>query len=236
MDRVGLLEDHERMAQLVRKALADAGIEVDVYGSIAHAADGFMRFPYAVLVIDRGLPDGDGLDLLRRLRTKGVVTPCLMLTALDALHDRVAGLEAGADDYLPKPFSMEELVARIRALMRRPPQLQDLAPAYMGLQVFPEAGCMKNGKESVSLGPSELQMMLSLVRSSGRPVRRTALEMAAWGLQEAVTPNALDVALHRLRRKLAAIDARVEIANVRGVGFALHRTSPEASRETSNAA
>ncbi|SFD26459.1 response regulator transcription factor [Collimonas sp. OK412] len=221
MNRIGLLEDHERMAQLIRQAMAGVGIEVDIYGRIDHAADGFTRIPYAALVIDRGLPDGDGLDLVRKLRAKGVLAPCLMLTALDALHDRVAGLEAGADDYLPKPFSMEELVARVRALMRRPPQLQSLVPAYLGLQVLPETSCMRNGDDSVSLAPSELQLMLSLVRAGGQPVRRTALEMAAWGVGDAVTPNALDVALHRLRRKLLAIDSTVEIANVRAYGFAL---------------
>ncbi|HWW06828.1 response regulator transcription factor [Collimonas sp.] len=228
MNRVGLLEDHERMAHLIRVALAAAGIEVDIYGRIDHAADGFANVPYAVLVIDRGLPDGDGLDLLRRLRAKGVLAPCLMLTALDALHDRVTGLEAGADDYLPKPFSMEELVARIRALMRRPPQLQSLVPEYLDVQVFPESSCMRSGADTVSLAPSELQLMLSLVRAGGQPVRRTALEMAAWGIGDAVTPNALDVALHRLRRKLLAIDSGVEIANIRGYGFALHE-APDAA-------
>ncbi|MGB7196057.1 MAG: response regulator transcription factor [Collimonas pratensis] len=221
MNRIGLLEDHERIAQLIRQAMAGVGIEVDIYGRIDHAVDGFTRIPYAALVIDRGLPDGDGLDLLRKLRAKGVLTPCLMLTALDALHDRVVGLEAGADDYLPKPFSMEELVARVRALMRRPPQLQSLVPAYLSLQVSPELSSMRSGEDSVSLAPSELQVMLSLVRAGGQPVRRTALEMAAWGVGDAVTPNALDVALHRLRRKLQAIDSAVEIANVRAYGFAL---------------
>lgn len=221
MNRIGLLEDHERMASMIRQALGSAGIEVDVYGRIDHAADGFARIPYTALIIDRGLPDGDGLDLLRALRAKGVVAPCLMLTALDALRDRVAGLEAGADDYLAKPFSMEELVARMRALIRRPPQLQSLTPAYLDLRVIPDSSCMQSGMDSVSLAPSELQVMLSLVKAGGQPVRRTALEMAAWGLGEAVTPNALDVALHRLRRKLLAIDTAIEIANVRGYGFAL---------------
>jgi len=225
MNRIGLLEDQERMALMIRQALAGAGIEVDIYGRIDHAADGFTRVPYTALIIDRGLPDGDGLDLLRTLRAKGVVAPCLMLTALDALHDRVAGLEAGADDYLPKPFSMEELVARMRALIRRPPLLQSLTPEYLDLQVIPETSCMQSGADSVSLAPSELQVMLSLVRAGGRPVRRTALEMAAWGLGDAVTPNALDVALHRLRRKMLAIDSSIEIANVRGYGFALQKMS-----------
>jgi DNA-binding response OmpR family regulator len=144
-----------------------------------------------------------------------------MLTARDALHDRVAGLEAGADDYLPKPFSMDEMVARVRALMRRPAQLQSLSPEFAGLRIEPDAGCMRQGEESVSLAAAEMQLMLALVRAAGKSVRRTALEAAAWGLSEPVTPNALDVALHRLRRKLAAIESPLQISNIRGHGYAL---------------
>lgn len=221
MNRIALLEDHERMAALIVKALAAAGIETDVYSTIAQAAAGFAQVAYPVLVLDRNLPDGDGLDLVRQLRARAILTPCLMLTARDALHDRVSGLEAGADDYLPKPFSMEEMVARVRALMRRPAQWQSLAPEFAGLRVDPEAGCMHHLHDSVSLAATEMQLMLTLVRAAGKTVRRSALEAAAWGASEAVTPNALDVALHRLRRKLLAIDSTLQIANVRGHGYAL---------------
>ena len=221
MNRIALLEDHERMAALIAKALAAAGIETDIYATIAHAAAGCTQMAYPVLVLDRNVPDGDGLDLVRQLRARGVLTPCLMLTARDALHDRMAGLEAGADDYLPKPFSMEEMVARVRALMRRPAQLQSLSPEFAGLRIEPDAACMRQGDESVSLAAAELQLMLALVRAAGKSVRRTALEAAAWGLSEPVTPNALDVALHRLRRKLAAIESPLQISNIRGHGYAL---------------
>jgi two-component system response regulator QseB len=228
MSRIALVEDHERIAALIVKAMAGAGIEVDVYDRIAHAGLAVTQLQYAALIIDRGLPDGDGLDFLRQLRRQSNLTPCLMLTARDAIHDRIDGLEAGADDYLPKPFSVEELVARTRALMRRPPLVQSLNPSYAGLEVVPQAGVMCRGEETVSLAPAELQLILSLVNASGRTVRRSALELAGWGLGEAVTPNALDVALHRLRRKLAAIDAGLEIVNLRGHGYAL-QASDEAS-------
>ena len=221
MNRVVLVEDHARLAALVGKALSAAGIEVDSFERIEPAWHALSEAGYAALIVDRGLPDGDGLDLVRRLRAAGHRLPCLMLTARDALHDRVTGLEAGADDYLAKPFAMEELVARVRALMRRPAELQSLAPVFGDLQLRPEAGCMHCAGESVTLPPAELQIMLSLVRAAGQTVRRTAMERAAWGLDEAVTPNALDVALHRLRKKLPAIGSTLEIVNVRGHGYAL---------------
>ncbi|MBP0599679.1 response regulator transcription factor [Herbaspirillum sp. LeCh32-8] len=221
MNRIALLEDHERMAALVAKALAAAGIETDVYASISQATIGLEQIRYPALVVDRNLPDGDGLELVRKLRARRIDTPCLMLTARDALHDRISGLEAGADDYLPKPFSMEELVARVRALMRRAPHQQSLAPEHGDVRIDPVESRMACGEESISLSPAELQLMLVMVRAGGAMVRRTALEAAAWGIGEPVTPNALDVALHRLRRKLNGIDSRLQIANQRGLGYAL---------------
>jgi len=229
MSRIALIEDHERLAALVRKALAAAGIEADTFGR-ADAAWAALRAAnaeasYDALIVDRGLPDGDGLGLVRKLREAGRRTPCLMLTARDALHDRIDGLESGADDYLAKPFPMEELVARVRALLRRPAQLQSLAPTFGDLQVLPESGSLRCGSESITLAPAELQIMLSLVRAGGQTVRRAALEASAWGLAEAVTPNALDVALHRLRKKLQAIDSVLQIVNTRGHGYALQHVA-----------
>jgi len=221
MNRVALVEDHQRLAALLVKALLNAGIETDVFDQMEPASLAASNYAYAVLIVDRGLPDGDGLDLVRRLRAAAIRTPCLMLTARDALHDRVEGLESGADDYLTKPFSMEEFVARVRALMRRPPELQSLTPEFGDIQLRPEEGCMTCGPETVTLAPAELQIMVVLIRAGGTTVRRSALEVAAWGLGEAVTPNALDVAMHRLKRKLAAINSALQIVNARGYGYAL---------------
>jgi len=221
MNRIALVEDHERLSTLVRKALAGAGIEVDVFDRIASARHAIADARYGAIVVDRGLPDGDGLSLVRRLRADGNVTPCLMLTARDAVHDRVEGLEAGADDYLAKPFSMEELAARVRALLRRPAAMQSLTPSFGDVRLAPDQGTMSCGAETVTLPSAELQIMLCLVKAEGLVVRRGALEAAAWGLTEAVTPNALDVALHRLRKKLLAIDSTLQVLNVRGHGYAL---------------
>lgn len=221
MNRIALVEDHERMALLISKACLAAGIEVEIFGNISSARAAVRQLTYSALVVDRGLPDGDGLDFVRQLRTNGNLTPCLVLTARDALHDRIEGLERGADDYLAKPFSMDELLARVRALLRRPAMLQSLNPEFEDLQLLPEQGSMKCGLDVISLAPAELQIMLSLVRAEGRTARRTALELAGWGLSDAVTPNALDVVVHRLRRKLAAIESRLQLVNVRGQGYAL---------------
>lgn len=221
MNRIALVEDHARLAELVRQALQAAGIPTDVFHSMETAWGGMRDIPYGALVIDRGLPDGDGLTLVKRLRAANLATPCLMLTARDALHDRVEGLDSGADDYLAKPFPMEELVARTRALMRRPAQLLADLPSWGDIQLHRGEGRLSCGPESVTLAPAELQIMLSLMQHAGRTLRRSALEAAAWGLSEAVTPNALDVALHRLRRKLLAVGSRLQIANVRNHGYAL---------------
>jgi len=215
------VEDNQRLAGFVLRALSAAGIESDLFPGIETAWAAAQQPGYGLFVIDRGLPEGDGLLLVKRLRSAGIKEPCMILTARDALHDRVQGLEGGADDYLTKPFSMEELVARVRALLRRPATLQSLTPQFSDIEIRPQGGTMLCGTDVVTLAPAELQIMLSLVTANGHTVRRAALEAAAWGLEEPVTPNALDVALHRLKRKLQAIGSIVRIVNSRGYGYAL---------------
>lgn len=226
MSRILLIEDHDRLARLMRKGLMAAGIAVDVVERIDAAWHAIGQIPYQALVLDRGLPDGDGLSLLQRLRSAGVLTPCLVLTARDSLHDRVEGLEAGADDYLPKPFAMDEMVARVRALLRRPAEFRPLDPSQGDLTLRTTDGVLSCGDERITLAPAEMQIMLLLLHRREDVVRRNALEAAAWGLNEAVTPNALDVALHRIRRKLMAIGSRQRITNIRGLGYALRQDDP----------
>lgn len=221
MTRILLVEDHDRLARLIQKGLSGAGFGVDACLRIDQAWSALQQLSYQALVLDRGLPDGDGLNLLMRLRASGQRVPCLMLTARDALHDRVEGLDAGADDYLPKPFAMDELVARVRALLRRPVDLRTEHPQHGDLVLRVDTQSLWSGPECVSLAPAELHIMLVLITKRGETVRRSALEAAAWGLGSAVTPNALDVALHRIRRKLIAIDSRQKIVNERGLGYAL---------------
>ncbi|WP_343674938.1 response regulator transcription factor [Paraburkholderia heleia] len=225
MSRVAIVEDSERLADMVRQALAGVGIEVDQFRNISEATYGLHKADYSVMILDRGLPDGDGLTFLRALRASGQMTPCLMLTARDALHDRVDGLESGADDYVTKPFAMSELVARVRTLMRRPVVLTALVASFADVTVDRRQREMRCGDLSVTLAPAELQIMLCLIDAAGQTVRHSALEHAAWGLGDAVTPNALEVTVHRLRRKLASVNARTRLMNHRGAGFALEKIS-----------
>jgi len=147
-----------------------------------------------------------------------------MLTARDALHDRIDGLESGADDYVTKPFAMSELVARVRTLMRRTAPLRALTVSFLDLTVDPAQHELTCGTRSIRLAPAELQIMQCLAKAAGRTVRHAALEHAAWGLGTAVTPNALEVTMHRLRKKLNALGTTTRIVNVRGAGFALQDT------------
>ncbi len=227
MNRIALLEDNVRLAGMMCKALSAAGIEADCFERIDSAWHAMRPGAYAALIVDRSVPDGDGLEIVKRLRARGDGITCLMVTARDAIHDRIQGLEGGADDYLAKPFSFEEFVARVRALMRRPAVMADLSPAYAGLRVQPDAGCLKHQDDSVAMTAAEMQIMLALVKAQGQIVRRQSLESAAWGLGEGVTPNALDVAVHRLRRKIVALGSSVLIVNYRGRGFALDKGGEE---------
>src|SRR5690606_30445008 len=213
MSRILLVEDHERLAQLIGKGLAGAGIAVDVVGRTDAAWAAIRQLSYQAMILDRGLPDGDGLILLQRLRKAGQGLPCLVLTARDALHDRVEGLDAGADDYLPKPFAMDEMVARVRALLRRPVVISEPVPSCGVSTLHVDSGVVSREDKRGALSPPEMRIMLLLMRDCEQVARRRALEAAAWGLSEAVTPNALDVALHRIRRKLLVISSGYKIIN-----------------------
>ncbi|PWC18821.1 response regulator transcription factor [Brenneria corticis] len=221
MPRVALIEDNRRLAEMIGSALSKVGIETDIFASLSQAKYGLVQASYDVLIIDRGLPDGDGLTFLRNYRASGHMTPCLMVTARDALHDRIDGLESGADDYVTKPFAVSELVARVRSLMRRPTETTPLTLAFANMTLDPQDQMLRCDNEAVLLAPTELQIMLALLKARGQIVRHAALEHAAWGVADAVTPNALEVAVYRLRKKMDGAGIMAKIVNIRGVGFAL---------------
>jgi DNA-binding response OmpR family regulator len=221
MPRILLVEDHPRMAEVIRSMLERSGIACDAVTSLGQAAAAMADARYDALILDRSLPDGDGLQVLARLRAMRESIPCMVLTARDALGDRVDGLDAGADDYLTKPFEMDELLARTRALLRRSQPWMPTEVTFGDLRVEPQLSSLRVAQSCMTLSAAELQIILALVRHEGRVARRSTLETAAWGLSSAVTPKALDVAIHRLRGKLATLRSTVSIANSKGIGYAL---------------
>jgi len=216
-----LVEDNLTMQTTLQRSLSRRGMDVATCGDGRQALDKWSAFQPDVVVLDLTLPGMDGLQVLQRARSSGWTTPVLILTARGTVGDRIIGLNTGADDYLPKPFAMDEMVARVRALLRRPVEFRALDPGHGDLVLRSAASLLCCGDRTATLAPAEVHIMLLLLSKPRETVRRNALEAAAWGLSEAVTPNALDVALHRLRRKLLAIGSRQRIVNARGLGYAL---------------
>jgi two-component system response regulator MprA len=171
------------------------------------------------LVIDIGLPDADGRDVVQALRAQGVGAPVIFLTARDALTDRLAGFAAGGDDYLTKPFAFAELVVRLRALIRRGGS--DLAVEAGGLRLDPSTHDASCGGGTVDLTPTEFRILARLAGSPGDAVRRRELVHAAWPYGAIVHDNTLDVYIARIRRKIASLPDAPEIATVHGVGYSL---------------
>lgn len=218
--RLLLVEDHPPLAEAVGDALTRAGFTVDHAATAREARAMAGTADYGLVLLDLGLPDGDGLRLLPTLRAGGRV-PVIVLTARDALEDRLAGLDGGADDYILKPVEMSELAARCRAVLRRPGER-----AATILQVGPIAfdtvnrSVVADGR-SVNLGRRETAILEQLMRAAGRVVSRSALEEAIYGFDDEVGPNALEAGMSRLRRALVAAGCPLPIVTVRGIGWML---------------
>lgn len=219
--RILIVEDEVRIVEVLKGALVRAGFAVDAVGLCADARAAFEVNPYDAAILDLGLPDGDGLKLLREMRTKGREIPILVLTARDAVEDRVAGLDTGADDYLVKPFAMSELVARTKALLRRPGGALG-ATLKAGNIAFDTIGRDLRIAETVLVLPRRESAILEhLMRRTGRVVPKTVLEEKLYGIDDELGSNAIPVHVHHLRRKLQDRGATVEIHTVRGVGYLL---------------
>lgn len=222
--RVLLVEDEPEMASALRAALTRHDMIVDHASDLAEAEAMAALGSYDAMVLDRQLPDGDGLALIPKLRARGSLVPVLVLTARSDLADRVAGLDRGADDYLAKPFAFEELLARLRALLRRPANLQsDVVRAGRLSFDFINREASIDGV-ALSLTRREILVLEALLRRTGRMVPRDVLMEAVFALDDEVQPNALDTQVSRLRRKLADADGGVTINGVRGVGYLLRET------------
>ncbi len=219
--RILLIEDEARLANLIRRVLVGERHVVDI------APDGVAgialaeRSPHDVIVLDRGLPDIDGLSVLRLLRGKKIDTPVLMLTALGSVEERVIGLEAGADDYLPKPFAFAELIARIKALARRPAESTEARVAVGLLELDELRHVARAGDRSVELSAREFAFLSYLIRHAGQVVTRQQILDAVWGAEPDLYSNVVDLYVHYLRRKLRDLGEASRLRTVRGVGYSL---------------
>jgi two-component system OmpR family response regulator len=220
--RVLVVEDDAALAEVIRRGLAEDGHGVDVEGSVVGAEHSAAENGYSLIILDLGLPDGDGLSLCRRLRDHGVQANILMLTARDTLTDKVGGLDAGADDYLTKPFDFPELAARVRALARRPVVDRATVLEAGDVRLDPAAHRVWRGAISVPLTAREFAVLQELLRHPGDVVTRTTLLEQVWDSNYGGFSNVVDVHIASLRRKLDLPGAPVPIETIRGVGYRIN--------------
>lgn len=220
--RVLIVEDDEGIASGLAATLRASGYAVDMGKDLATASAAMAVESFDLILLDLNLPDGDGLDWLRKLRSQGRAVPVLIMTARDALPDRIAGLDEGADDYLVKPFEPDELLARMRVALRRSEGRASPLLRHGDLVVDPAGHTVVRAGQPITLRAKEFALLLALLRSSGQVLSRQRLEQALYGFDEVLDSNALEVHIHHLRRKLG--DGLVK--TVRGVGYFVPPSPP----------
>ena len=223
--RILLIEDSPRLRELLTETIHDAGWRLDGFGGARAGADAAAVVEYDLALIDLGLPDGDGIELVRSLRRSGFAPPILIMTARGGVDDRIAGLDAGADDYLVKPFNHAELLARCRALLRRAPQGAEPTLGAGRLTFETSSGTVICGSDEIKLSPRERALLEVLLRQAGRVVVKERLETALSEFNAEVSTNALELVVSRLRKKLDVVDGRVDLETIRGVGYLLRDVS-----------
>jgi DNA-binding response OmpR family regulator len=214
-----LIEDNERLAGLLKQGLERTGFRVDVIDTATDAIEALAAIKFEVVILDLGLPDEDGLSVLKTMRQRGDMTPVIVMTARGSLRERVEGLDSGADDYLVKPVALEELVARINALLRRPGNLLGTALRLGNLTLDTAGRQVFIDERAEIFGSRELAILEHLLRRSGRVIPKKFLENSLYGLGEEISSNAVEVYVHRLRKRLADVGANVLVHTVRGVGY-----------------
>ena len=219
--RLLIIEDEPRIAEILKSGLQRAGFAVDVVHRCTDAREALAVTVYDAAVLDLGLPDGDGLDLLAELRSGHNCVPILVLTARDAVEDRVSGLDAGADDYLVKPFATVELNARTKALLRRPGAALGIKLQAGNVVLDTIGRDVRIGELPMQLPRRECTILEHLLRRQGRVVPKTVLEEKLYGIDEELESNAVPVHVHHLRCKLHDAKATAEIHTVRGIGYLL---------------
>src|SRR3974377_848307 len=219
--RLLIVEDNEKLAALMASLLRNNLYSVDRVANTDDARAAIEIVDYDLILLDLSLPDGDGGEILRSLRLEGQATRILVATARADVVQRVETLNDGADDYLVKPFSLNELLARIRALLRRPPDTQQAVLTAGRLALDTASLTLRVTGQVTPLPRRELGVLITLLRNQGRLVPRRKLEDVVYSFDNEVTPNAIEAAVSRLRRRLDSLDAAVTITAMRGVGYIL---------------
>jgi DNA-binding response OmpR family regulator len=219
--KILVVEDERKVAAFVARALTEQAYATRVVGGVAAATAALAEEPFDAVVLDLGLPDGDGLDLLARWRASGFNEPVLILSARDAVADRIEGLNRGADDYLPKPFSVDELVARVRSLLRRQAGAKSTVLSHRGLRLDLLARELRVDGEAVELTSREFALAELFLQNPGRVLTRTLIGEKVWEASYDLETNLIDVYVRRLRAKLERPGQPPLIRTVRGTGYQL---------------
>jgi DNA-binding response OmpR family regulator len=219
--KVLIIEDQDRLGQFLKQGLSESRYTVTWAHNCAEANDAIADSTFDVIVLDLGLPDGDGLDLLRSWRSSGFNEPVLILSARDTVQDRIKGLDIGADDYLPKPFSLEELQARVRSLVRRQASVKKAVLEHNGIELDLLSRMVKLDGVAIELTNREYALLEVFMHNQGRVLPRTLIAEKIWSSNYDVDTNLLDVYMSRLRNKLEAVSHRNLFKTVRGVGYQL---------------
>lgn len=217
--RILLIEDSYRLAQSLTKGLSREGFDLDAFPTAQEGIDAFSALNYDAIVLDLGLPDQDGLEVLGHLRRRRTDVPILILTARDSIESRVMGLDAGADDYLVKPFAMTELAARMRALLRRPGQPLATLLTIRNTQLNSASRQVTVDDSIVHFSPREIRVLELLMRREGQVISKEILEDNLNGLGKNRSQNSIEVLVFRLRRRLQHCESDCRIHTLHGIGY-----------------
>ena len=219
--KVLIVEDQQRLGAFLEQGLKECAYTVTWVRTCAGARDALADSSHDVILLDLGLPDGDGIDLLRQWRANGFNEPVLILSARDTVADRIQGLDVGADDYLPKPFSFEELLARVRSLVRRQSAVKQVVLEHGGVRVDLLSHTVQLNGTAVDLTSREYALLEIFMQNPGRILTRTLISEKIWASRYDVDTNLLDVYMSRLRSKLETPSGKPLFKTVRGVGYQL---------------
>jgi len=219
--KILIVEDQARLGQFVQHGLAECAYTVKWVRTCKEANDALAETSYDVILLDLNLPDGDGIDMLRNWRKCGFNEPVLILSARDTVEDRVKGLDVGADDYLPKPFSFEELLARVRSLLRRQSAVKQTKLEHRGIQLDLLSHTVHFNGQPIELTSREYALLEIFMQNPGRILTRTLISEKIWASNYDVDTNLLDVYMSRLRGKLERNAEKPLFKTVRGVGYQL---------------